>query len=207
VNPVSIEQRVVGPLQVLTYLVRCTSTGEAVIIDPGGEEERLAEWASSATVRWILNTHGHGDHVAGNERLSQLLRVPCALHGADIDAFGLASRMTCQLRRLADGDWVHVGKLQIKVLHTPGHTPGGVCFHLPGHLFTGDTLFVGAVGRTDLVGASLKQLLSSIEGQILPLPDATVVWPGHDYGDQPRSTLGRERRENPYITDLILSSS
>lgn len=97
-----------------------------------------------------------------------------------------------------------MGELRLKVLHTPGHTPGGVCYHTPGQVFTGDTLFVGAVGRTDLRGSSMRGLLRSIAERLLPLPDDTVVWPGHDYGVTPQSTLGRERAENPFITELIL---
>lgn len=202
-----IGQRAVGPLQVFTYLVQCTATGEAVIIDPGGDEESLAQWAADegATVRLVLNTHGHGDHVAGNERLCALLDVGCALLAEEVDFFGLEQKLDCPIRRLENGEEVRVGKLSLAVRHTPGHTPGGVCFYTPGQLFTGDTLFVGAVGRTDLQGSSMRALLTSIRDQILPLDDETVVWPGHDYGDTPTSTVGRERAQNPFITDLILA--
>ena len=202
-----IGQRAVGPLQVFTYLVQCKATGEAVIIDPGGDEESLAQWAvdEGADVKLVLNTHGHGDHVAGNEQLCALLDVGCALLGEEVDFFGLERTLDCSVRRLQDGEQVQVGKLSLAVRHTPGHTPGGVCFYTPGHLFTGDTLFVGAVGRTDLQGSSVRALMESIRGQILPLDDETVVWPGHDYGDTPTSTVGRERAENPFITDLILA--
>jgi glyoxylase-like metal-dependent hydrolase (beta-lactamase superfamily II) len=106
--------------------------------------------------------------------------------------------------RLHDGDVLQIGVVEIHVIHTPGHTPGSVCFLVEGNLFTGDTLFVGAVGRTDLIGASLDELLQSLEQKLLPLPGGTVVWPGHDYGDTPFSTLGREMEENPYVTDFIL---
>lgn len=203
---IRVGQRAVGPLQVFTYLVQCEATSEAVIIDPGGAEESLARWAADegADVRLVCNTHGHGDHVAGNERLCALLDVDCALLGAEVDFFGLQRSLDCGIRRLKDGERVSVGEAALEVRHTPGHTPGGVCFHAPGHLFTGDTLFVGAVGRTDLQGSSMRALLGSIERQILPLDDDTVVWPGHDYGDTPTSTVGRERSQNPFITDLIL---
>jgi len=92
----------------------------------------------------------------------------------------------------------------MEVIHTPGHTPGSVCYLAEGNLFTGDTLFVGAAGRTDLAGASLNTLLESIENRLLTLPESTVIWPGHDYGDTPCSTLEREMKENIYITDFIL---
>ncbi len=203
---VTIGQRAVGPLQVFTYLVRCTATGEAVIIDPGGAEEQLAQWAADegADVKLVLNTHGHGDHVAGNDRLCALLDVECALLGQEADFFRLERSLDCGIRRLKDGERIGVGELELEVRHCPGHTPGGVSYYTPGHLFTGDTLFVGAVGRTDLQGSSMQSLLDSIERRILSLDSDTVVWPGHDYGDTPTSTVGRERETNPFITDLIL---
>jgi hydroxyacylglutathione hydrolase len=89
------------------------------------------------------------------------------------------------------------------VIHTPGHTPGGICLYARNNLFTGDTLFVGAAGRTDLPGGSLDVLLDSLQHKILPLPEETVIWPGHDYGDRPTSTLGREKKTNPYFTDFF----
>jgi hydroxyacylglutathione hydrolase len=99
-----------------------------------------------------------------------------------------------------------VGTLEVRVIHTPGHTPGSVCYLVDGNLFTGDTLFVGSAGRTDLVGGSLDMLVGSIAKKILPLPKDTVIWPGHDYGDTPTSTIAREMEENVYITDFILES-
>ena len=107
---------------------------------------------------------------------------------------------------LSHADNLEVGQLTVQVIHTPGHTPGSVCYLVKDQLFTGDTLFVGSVGRTDLGGASLDTLLRSIQYQILPLPAGTVINPGHDYGETPTSTLGREKLENPYITDFILDS-
>jgi glyoxylase-like metal-dependent hydrolase (beta-lactamase superfamily II) len=107
--------------------------------------------------------------------------------------------------RLKDGDVLKAGTLEVKVIHTPGHTPGSVCYLIDGNLFSGDTLFVGAVGRTDLIGGSLDTLLESLEKRLIVLPKETIVWPGHDYGDSPTSTIGREMEENPYITDFILA--
>jgi len=97
-----------------------------------------------------------------------------------------------------------VGTLNIEVIHTPGHTPGSVCYLVGGNLFTGDTLFVGVAGRTDLIGGSLNTLIKSIEKKLIVLPKQTIVWPGHDYGESPTSTIGREMEGNPYITDFIL---
>lgn len=196
-----VEVRPTGPLQVNTYLVICPETRAAVVIDPGGEAAALAAWiaARDAEVRWILHTHGHGDHVGGSADLAARIGAPCAAHGADIDHFRLDPGGQAW-RRLAHGQEVGFGRERLAVLHTPGHTPGGVCYHGGGQLFTGDTLFVGAVGRTDLPGGSFQQLLSSIRHRLGPLPPDTVVWPGHDYGETPSSTLDREWRENPYLS-------
>jgi glyoxylase-like metal-dependent hydrolase (beta-lactamase superfamily II) len=102
-----------------------------------------------------------------------------------------------------DGMRLPLGRHEAKVLHTPGHTPGAICLYFPGHLFTGDTLFVDAAGRTDLPGGSLQDLLQSLEEKIIILPDATRIWPGHDYGESPTSTLAREKATNPYLTDFF----
>jgi glyoxylase-like metal-dependent hydrolase (beta-lactamase superfamily II) len=217
-NKPIIRQIPIGPLQVLTYLVACPQTKEAVLIDPAGEEEKISALIEEedVKVKYILNTHGHADHVLANQRLKQRLSAPTCMHELDDqffsqkDAreesskeFGLLPSEPVDIR-LKDGNVLEVGTLKIEVIHTPGHTPGSVCYLVNGDLFTGDTLFVGAVGRTDLKGASLDTLLDSLEKKLLPLPVETMVWPGHDYGETPTSTIGREMEENPYITDFIL---
>ncbi|MGB7065869.1 MAG: MBL fold metallo-hydrolase, partial [Syntrophobacteria bacterium] len=120
-------------------------------------------------------------------------------------AFGLSAAPPVDIR-ITDGYRLPLGKLILEFIHTPGHTPGAVCVLVENNLITGDTLFVGAVGRTDLPGGSMETLLNSIKEKLLPLPEDTVVWPGHDYGDQPTSTMGREKETNPYITDFILDA-
>jgi hydroxyacylglutathione hydrolase len=217
-NKPIIKQVPIGPLQVLTYLVACPQTREAVIVDPAGEEEKISSLVEEedVKVKYILNTHGHADHVLANQRLKQMLSVPTCMHVLDDQffsqkhareesskEFGLLPSEPVDIK-LEDGNVLEVGTLEIRVIHTPGHTPGSVCYLVNGNLFTGDTLFVGAVGRTDLTGASLDSLLHSLEKRLLPLPSETIVWPGHDYGETPTSTIGREMEENPYITDFIL---
>lgn len=203
----------------MTYLVVCPHTRETVIIDPAGEEYKLLALLKTEgfKVKYILNTHGHSDHVLGNPKLKEVLNVPVCMHEADDRFFSdqeVREKSSKELGlpppdpadiRLKDEDIVEVGTLKVKVIHTPGHTPGSVCYLVDGNLFCGDTLFVGAVGRTDLIGGSLETLLESLEKRLIVLPKETIVWPGHDYGDTPTSTMGREMEENPYITDFILS--
>lgn len=217
-DKIIIKQIPVGPFQVMTYLVACSQTREAVIIDPAGDEDKLLTLVQTEGVRvkYILNTHGHADHVFGNQKLKDILKIPVCMHEADDRFFadkavreksseelGLPPPDPADIR-LKNGDIVTVGTLKIEVIHTPGHTPGSVCYLVDGNLFSGDTLFVGAAGRTDLIGGSLDTLIESLEKRLIVLPKETIVWPGHDYGETPTSTIGREMEENPYITDFII---
>lgn len=215
-----IRQLLVGPFAVFTYIVACPRTKEGVIIDPAGENEKIlgALKEEGIRVRYILNTHGHADHVMENKALKRAVSAPTCMHEADNRFFArkeIAEQSAKELglppaeavdRELKDGDLLEVGTLGIQVIHTPGHSPGSVCYYVEDNLFTGDTLFVGAAGRTDLTGGSLDTLIESIEKKILALPKGTVIWPGHDYGETPTSTIGREMEENPYITDFILDA-
>lgn len=213
-----IVQTPVGSMAVFSYLIYDETSGDGILIDPAGDEARLVRLLQDhqVTLRYIVNTHGHADHTCGNEALMEQLgnRVPVVLHELD-DAFfqrpenqEFARMMGFRIAppadiRVHDGDEIRFGPLTMKFIHTPGHTPGACCILIDSQLFTGDTLFVGAVGRTDLPGASFPELLESLR-KIIALPADTVVWPGHDYGDQPQSTVGRETRSNPYITDFLM---
>lgn len=203
----------VGDLQVKAYLIGCPETREAIFIDPAGDETRLAEEIKKQGLhlKYIVNTHGHPDHTLGNAGLKALTGAIVLMHEADdmlfrtkeAEAlfrswgFGLSVPSDAHIK---EGDKIQVGTLSFKVLHTPGHSPGSICLYGHGHVITGDTLFVGAAGRTDLIGGSLDTLIKSIKQQLAVLPDETVVLPGHDYGDTPTSTIGREKRENPFLS-------
>lgn len=215
---IKIVRLVTGNFKVNTYLVSCAATGDGLVIDPGGEPERImAEIRThDLKIKYILNTHGHPDHRLANLALQKTLQVPVGMHEADDDLYarpemqavtrkelGLSVQGRADLR-LKDNDQLSIGRLTLRVLHTPGHSPGSVCFLVAGNLFTGDTLFVGDVGRSDLTGGSFPTLLRSIEERIIVLPPETVVHPGHDYGETPTSTLAWELRENPYIVEFIL---
>ncbi len=210
----------VGTLAVRCYFAICPETNKAAIIDPGGDEKLILKKIEELGINpvYILATHGHADHVCGAWYLRRELKIPVAMHEEDDTFFrsaegvGLFSVWGFEPNEPADitfteGTVLEIGNLKLKVIHTPGHSPGSVCFYDgEKHLFTGDTLFVGAVGRTDLPGGNFQQLLKSIETKILPLPEETIILPGHDYGDQPYSTLAHEKETNPYIVEFILES-
>lgn len=214
-----IHRIVTGAYKVNTYIVCCPETKEGVIIDPGGDVDTILRiiHENGISVRYILNTHGHADHIIANRELKKELGLQSCMHEEDASFFskpdilqieekelGLSTPGTADIR-LKDGDTMNVGKLTIRVIHTPGHTPGSVCYLVNGNLFTGDTMFVGDVGRSDLTGGSFANLLKSIKEKIIILPLDTTIWPGHDYGEMPTSTLAWEMEENPYITEFILT--
>ena len=177
-----LKQILVGPWVVFCYIIGCEKTKEALVLDPGGEADRIASVAQKAglIIRYIINTHAHMDHTSGNARLNELT-------GAEI-----VRRSDPRLDR---DQAFKVGEITLKVFHTPGHSPDGICLYAQGQLFTGDTLFVGDSGRTDLGGSDRHALGASIR-ELMRLPDQTVVWPGHDYGPTPSSTLAWEKKNN-----------
>jgi len=206
-----IKQVQVGPEQVFCYILGCEKTHEAVIIDPGGEENRLLAIIDELRLklRYIINTHAHPDHTVGNEKLKNATGAAIVMH-ADDQAFLHDSEAGAYFKRMGplspdadllvkDGEVLVFGDCSLKVIHTPGHTPGSICLYISGNLFTGDSLFVGAAGRVDLPGGDFQTLTTSLAHNIATLPDETVVWPGHDYGDTITSTIGREKKENPFL--------
>lgn len=196
---------------VCCYIVGCTKTGKGAVIDPGGDEERILAEVKRAklTIEYIIATHGHPDHVCGNRRIKEASGASIVMHEADAVFFarpevikyfsmlGLESSPPADIQVLG-GDVITIGEEKLQVIHTPGHTPGGICLYNPPDLFTGDTLFVGGLGRSDFPGGSDRELIASITTKLLTLPADTVVWPGHGYGGN-RSTIGEEKRTNPYI--------
>jgi hydroxyacylglutathione hydrolase len=186
-----IRQIEIGNMDNFCYLVGCEKTRKAVVIDPGTDVERIVSEADQArlSVQYIVNTHGHGDHTAGSAKLKALTGAAIIIH--DLDAEGVPQ---ADIRLTGEQD-LKVGEITFKIFHTPGHTPGGICLYAEGNLFTGDTLFVGDSGRTDLPGGHRPTLGASIR-RLMRLPDDTVVWPGHDYGPTPSSTIGWEKLNN-----------
>ncbi len=206
---------ITGPLQVCTYLVYCDQSKEAALIDPGDADSEILKILEEYELKpkFILGTHGHPDHILGVEYFRQGLKVPFFLHQQD-EIFFQDPKNFIEFKSwgfppnpradavFTDGTRFTLGEEELHVLHTPGHSPGSSCFYSPkaSIIFTGDTLFVGAVGRADLPGGNFSQMLNSIQEKLLTLPDHTVVYPGHDYGPKPTSTIGEERRFNPYLS-------
>ena len=184
-----LEQFNIGPYQNFTYLVAATAGGEGVVIDPsfGIEPVLRAIDEHRVKVRFILNTHSHRDHVAGNEEVR-------ARTGAKVVAHKVAP--LGQDVSVEDGSVVESGSIRFTVVHTPGHTKDSVLYLFEGNVATGDTLFVGECGRTDLPGGDPAEMFDSLLKRVVRLDDALVVLPGHDYGATPTSTIGREKKEN-----------
>lgn len=206
------KQVTVGFMGVCCYLIGCEETGKGCVIDPGGDEEKILALCAQEkiTLEYIICTHGHPDHVCGNAAIKKATGARIVMHADDAAFFGrpeiteyfsmlgLAASPPPD-RTVQDGDVLEFGKVRLAVLHTPGHTPGGICLYSAPHLFTGDTLFAGGVGRTDFPGGNTNQLLASIKDKLLTLPPETVVWPGHGYGGS-CSTIGQEKHANPFLT-------
>jgi glyoxylase-like metal-dependent hydrolase (beta-lactamase superfamily II) len=198
---------VVGPLQVNCYLVGCEETKEGIVIDPGGDAPVILSQihALELNIAYIINTHGHIDHVAANRSIKEATSAPIAIHRLDAPWLtnpqgGLALLLGVTPGPPADifleeGDEVRFGKISLKVLHTPGHTTGGISLWGEEIIFTGDALFKMGIGRTDLPGGDFKTLIKSIRTKLFTLPEETVVYPGHG----PATTIGREKRTNPFV--------
>lgn len=202
-----IHKLTVGPLMSNCFIVGCQKTKIAAVIDPGDETERilLALARSGLTLKNIINTHGHFDHVSGNKKLKDATGAEIFIHPLDapmlrhISAsaayFGLSSDDSPSPdRTVNEGDTIAFGEVILEVIHTPGHTPGGISLSTDGVVFVGDTLFAGSIGRTDLPGGDYDTLISSIRKKLFQLPDTVRVLCGHG----PETTIGIEKRTNPF---------
>ena len=199
---------VVGPLQVNCFILADEKTKEAVVIDPGDDAGDILKVIreKGLTVKYIVNTHGHFDHVGANKALKDATGAEILLHEGDAPvmasaplqsrAFGMNEISSPPADRFVkQGDVISAGSVSLKVLHTPGHSPGGISLQEQGMVFTGDALFAGSIGRTDLPGGDLMTLLRSIKTNLMSLPDDTKVFCGHG----PASTIGDERNDNPFL--------
>lgn len=206
----------VGPFQSNCFIVWCDKTNEAAIFDAGDESERILARVSElgVDVRAVINTHAHLDHVSGLPGVIDALGVPVFMHRDEMPIyasvaeqatmFGLPAPRQIEIHRfLEDGDVINVGQLRAEVMLAPGHSPGSICFAFADDkappLIAGDVLFSGSIGRTDLPGGDWDTMMDTLTRRILPLADEMIVYPGHG----PATTIGEERRSNPFLAPLI----
>lgn len=201
---------VVGAFQENSYVAVCEETGEAILVDPGAEPEKIVALVASLGAKpvRILNTHGHLDHIGAVEDLRRRYGIPWGIHEGErenVESLALHCRMFGLTpppqptvdHGVADGEEFRFGKEALTAILTPGHTAGGVSYHAPGRVFVGDTLFLGSVGRTDLPGGDFATLHRSIRERLFTLPPETVVHSGHG----PDTTIAREKATNPFVGD------
>jgi len=195
----------VGDMQANCYLIARSASAGAIVIDPGADYPKIESALNKDDLKpqVIINTHGHIDHIGANHEFG----VPVWIHRLDADHLinpmkngsliflQVAYKSPPASRLLEDGEEITVADITLKVIHTPGHTPGGICLKVDNILFTGDTLFAGSVGRTDLPDGSQRKLINSIKEKLLMFDDNTVIYPGHG----PSSTIGNEKRTNPFL--------
>jgi len=205
-----IIQQKLSKMAIFSYLIMDPDTNTCAIVDPAFDTEKLLAEIRNRNLhlKYVINTHSHADHIAGNASIIQKSHASLMIHRDDVLTLNkfmnrlfvrfLGGRKSPMPEHvLFDNSTIQVGNIQLKVIHTPGHTPGSICLYTSGNVITGDTLFVGAVGRTDLRGGSYQQLMASIHEKLYALPPDTIVWPGHDYGVTPSSTIQHERETNP----------
>ena len=203
-NKLILKVVTVGQMEANCYILGSKGRNQAIIIDPGDDYPRIANslQESGLEAKLIINTHGHIDHIGANDKFG----LPIWIHRLDADylvnpgknlsgLLGYSYTSPPATKLLKGGDKIKLDEISLEVIHTPGHTPGGISLKADNFIFTGDTLFCGGIGRTDFPGASEDVLVKSIKEKILALPDGVIIYPGHG----PSSNIGKERRENPFL--------
>jgi len=211
-NRMIVRQAAIGPMMNYAYLIGCVETRETAVVDPAWDAQQILKLAHEAglTVKHILLTHGHPDHINALEPLMEATNARCYAHADELDymkevarSFGMSTEFmnsrADHIQTVLDCEIIMVGKLPVKCLHTPGHTPGSLCFLVEDCLFSGDTLFVDACGRVDMPGGDARKMWWSLNQVLRALDDGITVYPGHDYGGSPTSTIGEQKQSNPYM--------
>lgn len=213
VRDIEVRRFELGPFLANCYLLIGPSGKKAAVVDPGFEAQTVLDQLQDAglELEWIVNTHGHIDHVAGNRLFKEATGAPIVIHPADEPFLAAVSKQGAMFgveaedsppadAHFAEGTPFVFDGVSFDVLHTPGHSPGGVCLHHGEHLLVGDTLFAGSIGRTDLPGGSLPELLASVREKLFALPGETTCYPGHG----PETTLAAEKATNPFVSDAAI---
>lgn len=197
-----------GALGTNCYIVVDESNQHCLVVDPGGEGERLVALLKEKGLQpeAVILTHGHGDHIGGVQAVVDAFKVPVYINKGDEEfltnsnfnlsgAIGQPVKVTGDIRFIKEDDVIRLGEYSFKVIETPGHTPGGVCFYGEGMVLAGDSLFLESIGRTDFPGSSYEDLIDSVRHKLFTLPEETVVYPGHG----PETTIGHEKTYNPFV--------
>ena len=206
-----IEELVVGPIMSNCFILGCEKTKEAVVIDPGADTHKILLLLADLKLRlmYIINTHGHFDHVAGNKKLKDATGADLIIHPLDEPMLAMIATTAASWglsgenspppdRTVEDGDTISFGEITLKVIHTPGHSPGGISLYTDGVAFVGDTLFAGSIGRTDFPGGDYGTLIASIKDKLFALGDDVRVYTGHG----PATSIGLEKRVNPFVGEI-----
>ncbi|SHJ23843.1 MBL fold metallo-hydrolase [Lutispora thermophila] len=199
-----------GIYQANCYIIWDEGSKKAAVIDPGGDFEELNEFVESnqLSVQYVLLTHGHGDHIGAVAQTREKYKAEVMIHKDDYDMLKNKNKnYSNQMgykdieleadKKLEDGDVINLGSIKMEIIHTPGHTKGSICIKYDNIVFSGDTLFAGSIGRTDLGGGSFEDIIDSITNKLLTLPDNTEIYPGHG----PSTTIGVEKKSNPFLKD------
>jgi hydroxyacylglutathione hydrolase len=193
-----LKQLELGPMENFVYLVGSAKTREVFVVDPAWQVDTVLRIAKEEDlkIKGALISHYHFDHTNGIEELVEAMDVPIYVNKKDVPYVDAKKDI---LKSVDPGYKVKAGDVEIEMIHTPGHTPGSQCFHVRGHLISGDTLFINACGRTDLPGGDPKELYHSLTGTLMKMDDSTVLCPGHNYSDQATITMGHQKKNNPYL--------
>ena len=206
-HDIVLEKIIVGPLSVNCYIMGCSKSKKMAVIDPGGDADKI--WQKIQKIgysfEYIINTHGHPDHTAGNKELKEKSLAKILSHPDDVAMMTTRENLFSSIfdfdpspppdQLITEGQVITLGDISLKVIHTPGHSPGGICLLSGNIIFTGDTLFADGIGRTDFPGGNYAQLISSIKNKLYTLDDQLRILPGH--GEE--STMGKEKRNNPFV--------
>ena len=193
-----LKQMELGPMENFVYLVGSKDTREVFVVDPAWQVDTVLRVAKEEDLKIVgaLVSHYHFDHTNGIQELLGALNVPIYVNKKDVPYLDVSADL---VRAVDAGQKVQAGNVEIEMVHTPGHTPGSQCFHVRDHLISGDTLFIGACGRTDLPGGNPKELYYSLTQTLMKMPDSTVLCPGHNYSEKPTASMGDQKKHNPYL--------